>query len=72
MKHILVSLLFLFCSVSPLLAGEVDVINVTIGLENADTYGFHAHRMPPTSDDSLDIQKNFCHCVGSTLHVSAL
>ncbi len=41
MKHILASLLFLFCFVSPLFAGEVDVINVTIRQENADRYQFN-------------------------------
>jgi hypothetical protein len=41
MKHILVSLLLLCCTVSPLLAGEVDVINVTIVQENADRYQFN-------------------------------
>ena len=40
MKNVLRAVLFLFCAVSPLIAGEVDVTNVTIKQESADGYQF--------------------------------
>jgi hypothetical protein len=41
MKDVLRAVLFLFCAVSPLIAGEVDVTNVSIKQESAGGYQFN-------------------------------